>query len=207
MLDELRKRDCKPDFMAYRVVAEALRATGNAVHVEQVLKMKRKFGVAPRSNDYRDFIFQLISERLICEARDLGEVIVAVNFPIGYDVLNALIGSVSADNPCSAFMFFEFLIAKEGFPTLVTLCNMGRNLCKHGNHDELLQAAKVLSAKEYFVDIERCSLMINLFCKAGKVKEAYQALQEMKKKGKVNFTAVVRSSGSGGEVEINNPLK
>ncbi|KAL8254134.1 hypothetical protein R6Q59_032355 [Mikania micrantha] len=183
MLDELRKRDCKPDFMAYRVVAEALRATGNAVHVEQVLKMKRKLGVAPRSNDYQDLIFQLISERLICEARDLGEVIVAGNFPIGDDVLNALIRSVSADNPCSAFMFFEFLIAKERFPTLVTLCNLGRNLCEHGNHDELLQVAKVLSAKEYFVDIERCNLMINLFCKASKVKEAYQALQEMKKKG------------------------
>ncbi|KAK9052279.1 hypothetical protein SSX86_028908 [Deinandra increscens subsp. villosa] len=158
MLDVLRRRDCKPDFMAYRVVAEALRVTGNVVDVEQVLKMKRKLGVAPRSNDYRDFIFQLVSERLICEAKDLGEVIVTGNFPIEDDVLNALIGSVSADN-------------------------LGRNLCKHGNHDELLEVSKILSAKEYFVDIERYNVMVSFFCKAGIVKEAYQVLQEMKKKG------------------------
>ncbi|KAI3714425.1 hypothetical protein L1987_73027 [Smallanthus sonchifolius] len=183
MLDVLRKRDCKPDFMAYRVVAEALRATGNVVHVEQVLKMKRKLGVAPRSSDYRDFIFQLISERLTCEAKDLGEVIVTGNFPIQDDVLNALIGSVSTDYPCSAFMFFNFLIEKQRFPTLLTFTNLGRNLCKHGKHDELLQVSKILSAKEYFVDVERYNVMVSFFCKAGKVREAYQVLQEMKKKG------------------------
>ncbi|XP_076893086.1 pentatricopeptide repeat-containing protein At5g14080 [Bidens hawaiensis] len=183
MLDVLRRRDCKPDFMAYRVVAEALRATGDVANVERALKMKRKLGVAPRSSDYRDFIFQLISERLVCEAKDLGEVIVTGNFPIEDDVLNALIGSVSTENPCSALMFFKFLIEKEGVPTLLTFSNLGRNLCKHGNHDELLEVSKILSEKEYFVDVERYNVLVSFFCKADKVKEAYQVLQEMKRKG------------------------
>ncbi|KAJ0667554.1 putative tetratricopeptide-like helical domain superfamily [Helianthus annuus] len=183
VLDVLRRMGCKPDFMAYRVVAEALRANGDVANVEQVLKMKRKLGVAPRSSDYRDFIFQLISERLICEAKDLGEVIVTGNFPIEDDVLNALIGSVSSEDPCSALMFFKFLIAKERFPTLLTFSNLGRNLCKHGRYDELIEVSNILSAKEYFVDIERYNVMVSFFCKAGKVREAYQLLQEMKKKG------------------------
>ncbi|CAN1341971.1 Pentatricopeptide repeat-containing protein At5g14080 [Linum perenne] len=49
VLNELRMKKCKPDFMAYRIVAEALRSTGNVVDVNLVLKMKRKLGVAPRS--------------------------------------------------------------------------------------------------------------------------------------------------------------
>ncbi|CAI0457803.1 unnamed protein product [Linum tenue] len=48
-LTELRIRHCKPDFMAYRIVAEAFRTTGSVVDVNIVLKMKRKLGVAPRS--------------------------------------------------------------------------------------------------------------------------------------------------------------
>ncbi|XP_071703046.1 pentatricopeptide repeat-containing protein At5g14080 [Rutidosis leptorrhynchoides] len=183
LLGELRKRDCKPDFMAYRVVAEALRENGCVVDVENVLKMKRKRGVAPRVSDYRDFILQLISERLICEAKDLGEVIVSGNFPIDDDVLNALIGSVSADDPCSALMFLKFLVSKESFPTPLTLNNLSKNLCKHKKHDELVKSFELLSAKEYFVDIERYKVMVLFFCKAGKVKEAYEMLQEMKKKG------------------------
>lgn len=184
MLDVLRKRDCKPDFMAYRIVAEALRATGDVVDVEKVLKMKRKLGVAPRASDYRDFIYQLISERLICEAKDLGEVIVNGNFPIEDDVLNALIGSVSTEDPCSALMFFKFfLVSKERFPTLLTFSNLSRNLCRHGKVDELLLVYKILSLNQYFVDIERYNVMVSSFCKAGKVKEAYEILQEMKKEG------------------------
>ncbi|KAH0969103.1 hypothetical protein GBA52_029023 [Prunus armeniaca] len=102
VLDELRSRQCKPDFMAYRIVAEAFRSTGSVVDVEKVLKKKRKLGVAPRTNDYRQFIFDLISERRICEAKELGEVIISGNFPIDDDVLNVLIGSVSAIDPTSA---------------------------------------------------------------------------------------------------------
>nr|XP_043639662.1 pentatricopeptide repeat-containing protein At5g14080 [Erigeron canadensis] len=183
VLDVLRKKDCKPDFMAYRAVAEALRETGNVAEVEKVLKMKRKLGVSPRGSDYRDFIFQLISERLVCEARDIGEVIVSGNFPIEDDVLNALIGSVSAEDPSSALRFFKYLVEKDRLPTLLTFTNLSRNLCRHGKHAELVEVSKTLSGKAYFVDIERYNIMVSFFCKAGKVKEAYEVLQEMKKKG------------------------
>ncbi|KAI3503593.1 hypothetical protein L1887_32039 [Cichorium endivia] len=183
MLDVLRKRNCKPDFMAYRIVAESLRETKNVVEVEKVLKMKRKLGVAPRTSDYRDFIFQLISERLTSEAKNLGQIIINGNFPIEDDVLNTLIGSISKNDPKEAMTFFKFLISKEKSPTLLTLNNLFRNLCRHGNHNELLEAYRILSVNDYFVDLERYEVMIMYLCKAGKVKEAYEILQEMKRKG------------------------
>ncbi|CAB4275475.1 unnamed protein product [Prunus armeniaca] len=183
VLDELRSRQCKPDFMAYRIVAEAFRSTGSVVDVEKVLKKKRKLGVAPRTNDYRQFIFDLISERRICEAKELGEVIISGNFPIDDDVLNVLIGSVSAIDPTSAVVFFRFMIEKQRCPTLLTLCNLSRNLCKHSNTDELLVVFQVLSSGDYFKDLETYNVMVSFLCKAGMVKEAYGVLQEMKKKG------------------------
>ncbi|KAL7257148.1 hypothetical protein ACSBR1_010970 [Camellia fascicularis] len=183
VLDELRKRDCKPDFMAYRIVAEALRLTASVVDVELVLKKKRKLGVAPRANDYREFIFVLISERRIWEAKELGEVIVNGNFPIEDDVLNALIGSISIIYPSSAMLFFKFMVGKERFPTLLTLSNFSRNLCKHRKVDELLEVFRILSIKEYFSDMGSYNVIVSFLCQAGRVKEAYDVLQEMKKKG------------------------
>ncbi|XP_068334650.1 pentatricopeptide repeat-containing protein At5g14080 [Pyrus communis] len=183
VLDELRSRECKPDFMAYRIVAEALRLTGDVVGTEKVLKKKRKLGVAPRTNDYRGFIFDLISERRICEAKELGEVIVSGNFPIDDDVLNVLIGSVSAIDPGSALVFFEFMVGKERFPTLLTLSNLSRNLCKHDKSDDLLEVFRVLSSGGYFRDLETYNVMVSFLCRAGMVKEAYGALQEMRKNG------------------------
>lgn len=185
VLDELRIRGCKPDFIAYRIVAEAFRLTGNAFEREVVLKKKRKLGVAPRTNDYREFILELISKRLICEARDLGEVIVSGNFPIEDDVLNSLIESVSAVDPVLAIMFLKFMIQKGRFPTLLTLSNFSRNLCQHKNMDELVDVYNVLSFNDYFTDLERYDVMVSFLCKGGRVKEAYAALQEMKKKGLV----------------------
>ncbi|KAM7477412.1 hypothetical protein LguiA_025625 [Lonicera macranthoides] len=183
VLDELRKRNFKPDFMAYRIVAEALRLMGGVVDVEKVLKKKRKLGVAPRANDYREFILSLITERLINEAKELGQVIVDGNFPIQDDVLNALIGSVSTINPSCALKFLNFMLGKESFPTLLTLSNLCRSLCKHGKIDEMVEVFKVLSAKGYFVDLECYNVMISFLCKAGRVKDAYQVLLDMKKKG------------------------
>ncbi|KAK2968768.1 hypothetical protein RJ640_028161 [Escallonia rubra] len=182
-LHELRSRDCKPDFMAYRIVAEASRLMGNVVDVMKILKKKRKLGVAPRADDYREFLFSLISERLICEAKDLGEVIVGGDFPIQDDVLNALIGSVSTVDPCCALLFLKFMLGKDRFPTLLTLSNLSRGLCKHGKFDELLEVFEFLSAKEYFVDTESYGTMVSFLCNAGKLREAYQVLQEMKRKG------------------------
>nr|GMD55544.1 pentatricopeptide repeat-containing protein At5g14080 [Ipomoea batatas] len=182
-LDELRKRDCKPDFMAYRIVAEALREMGNAVDVEWVLKRKRKLGVAPRSNDYKDFILTLISERLISEAKELGEVIMKGNFPMDNDLLNALVGSVSALDPCCSMLFFNFMVDREVIPTLLTLKNLGRNLCKLGKTEMLVEVSQKLFARAYFTDKRTYNLMLTLLCEAGKVKEAYEILGEMKRKG------------------------
>lgn len=182
ILDELRSRNCKPDFMTYRIVSEAFRSTGSVVETETVLKKKRKLGVAPRSNDYREFILCLIMERRIYEAKELGEVIVSGNFPIEDDVLNVLIGSVSAIDPDSALAFFKFMTGKERFPTLLTLSNLSRNLCKFDKISELLEMFELLSYHNYFKDLESYHVMVSFLCKAGKVKEAYRVLQEMKKK-------------------------
>jgi len=182
-LHELRIRGWKPDFIAYRVVAEAFRSLGSVFDVNEVLKMKRKLGVAPRSNDYREFILGLITERRIYEAKELGEVIASGDFPMEDDVLNALIGSVSTIDPYSAMKFFHFVIRKGKFPTLLTLSNLSRNLCKHGKIDELLEVYRVLSSNEYFSDMESYNVMFSFLCMGGRVREAYEVLQEMRKKG------------------------
>ncbi|KAF8016890.1 hypothetical protein BT93_H2177 [Corymbia citriodora subsp. variegata] len=182
-LDELRSRSCKPDFMAYRIVAEAFRELGDVVEKERVLKLKRKLGVAPRANDYREFLFTLISERLTKEATQLGEVIVSGDFPLEDDILNALIGITSADDPQSAIAFFRFMIKKGKFPTLLTLSNLCRNLCKHNQTDVLMQVYQALDSAGYFADAESYTVMVSFLCKAGRVREAYGILQVMKKKG------------------------
>lgn len=183
MLDELRNRGWKPDFMAYRVVAVAFQSMGNVVDKEKTLKKKRKLGVAPRANDYKDIILALISERRISEAKELGEIIVSGDFPIEDDVLNVLIGSVSMIDPSSAIVFFNFMVGKERFPTLLTLNNFFRNLCRHGKIDELLEVFQALSTHSFFKDLEGYNMMLSFLCKAGRVKEGYDVIQEMKKKG------------------------
>lgn len=183
VMDELRNRNFKPDFMAYWIVAEAFRSTGNMVETNRVLKKKRKLGVAPRSNDYREFILALILERRICEAKELGLVIVSGNFPIEDDVLNALIGTVSGIDPNSALMFFKFMVERERFPTLLSLCKFSRNLCEHDMTDELWKVFQVLSFQNHFKDLKSYNMMVSFLGKAGKVKEAYAVLQEMKKNG------------------------
>lgn len=184
-LEELRIRDCKPDFMSYRIVAEAFRLKGPGCifEVQVVLKKKRKLGVAPRDSDYRDFIFTLLSENLSYEAKELGLIILDGNFRIEDDVLNALIGSVSLVDPCSAMLFFKFMVGNERMPSLITLSNLSRNLCKHGKIDDMLEVFNALSSKEYFTNLESYSVMVSSLCEAGRVREAYGVLQEMRKKG------------------------
>ncbi|KAK7336100.1 hypothetical protein VNO77_16631 [Canavalia gladiata] len=183
MLDELRSMGWKPDFMAYWVVAAAFRSMGNVADEVKVLKKKRKLGVAPRSSDYRDMILGLVSERRICEAKELGEVIVGGNFSVEDDVLNALIGSVSSVDPGAAIVFFNFMVKKERFPTILTLSNLSKNLCRHGKVDELVEVLHVLNSQNYFKDVEGYNVMVSLLCKAGRVKEGYSVLHEMKKRG------------------------
>ncbi|GFP82987.1 pentatricopeptide repeat-containing protein at5g14080 [Phtheirospermum japonicum] len=182
-LEELRKRECKPDFMAYRIIAEKSREMGNVVDVEIILKKKRKFGVAPRADDYRELILQLVSERLMYEAKELGDVIVSGNFPIEDDVLNVLVGSVSATDPLRAVSFLRFMLEKEKLPTQLTLINLSENLVKHEKGDELVEIFQLLSTREYFTNLETYNVMVSFLCKVGRVKECYHVLQEMKKKG------------------------
>ncbi|KNA03062.1 hypothetical protein SOVF_212740, partial [Spinacia oleracea] len=184
-LEELRNRDCKPDFMAYRIVAEAFRSKGPGCifEVQVVLKKKRKLGVAPRAIDYKEFVFTLLSENFIYEAKELGLVILDGNFPIEDDALNGLIGSVSLVDPCSAMLFFKFIVERERILNLVTLSNFSSNLYKHGKIDDMLEVFNVLSSKDYFTSLESYNVMVSSLCEAGKVREAYNILQEMKKKG------------------------
>ncbi|CAN8256378.1 unnamed protein product [Cochlearia groenlandica] len=183
ILEELRDIDCKPDFMAYRIVAEAFVLTGNLYEREVVLKKKRKLGVAPRSSDYRAFILDLISAKRLREAKEVADVILKGNFPIDNDILDVLIGSVSAVDTDSALGFLDFMVSTGKLPAVMTLSKLCKNLCRHDKSDQLIKVYDVLSSKGYFWDLESYSTMISFLCKAGRVREGYNALHEMKKKG------------------------
>ncbi|CAJ2652050.1 unnamed protein product [Trifolium pratense] len=183
MLSELRNRGWKPDFMAYWVVAKEFRKMGNVVDEIKVLKMKRKLGVAPRSGDYKEFIFELVSEKRIMEAKMIGEVIVGGNFVVEDDVFNVLIECVSDIDPVGAIVFFDYVVEKERFLSISSLNRLSRNLCRVGKVDELLEVFHVLECKNYFKDVEGYNVMMSWLCEAGRVKEGYAVLQEMKKKG------------------------
>jgi pentatricopeptide repeat protein len=183
MLSELRSRGWKPDFMAYWVVAKEFRKMGNVVDEIKVLKMKRKLGVAPRSGDYKEFIFELVSEKRIWEAKMIGEVIVGGNFIVEDDVFNVLIECVSDIDPVRAIVFFYYVIEKERFLSISSLNRLSGNLCRVGKVDELFEVFRVLESKNYFKDVEGHNVMVSWLCEAGRVKEGYAVLQEMKKKG------------------------
>ncbi|KAJ0988790.1 hypothetical protein J5N97_007146 [Dioscorea zingiberensis] len=181
-LEELRGREWKPDFIAYRIVSEAFRVVGRVEESGRILKQKRKFGVAPRAMDYGDFVLLLISERRIQEAKELGEAIVTGDFPIDDNVLNALLKSVSVVDPCCAALFCKYMIEKERFPSTTLLNNLSRSLCKNEKVDEMSDIVRGLSAKGYFNAVERYNMMVSFLCKVGRVREAYDVLKEMKTK-------------------------
>ncbi|MQM02248.1 hypothetical protein Taro_035009 [Colocasia esculenta] len=182
-LEELRNRGCKPDFIAYRTVAEEFRKAGRVDDAWKILKQKRKFGVAPRADYYKEYILLLISERQVRTAKKLGEAIVDGCFPIDHDVLNALVGSVAAVDPTSATSFCMYMIGKEMLPTHLTLSNLSRNLCKQGKSDEMWEIFRILLSKDYFQDVGSYNLVVSFLCRAGRVREAYDVLKEMKKRG------------------------
>ncbi|PKA47619.1 Pentatricopeptide repeat-containing protein [Apostasia shenzhenica] len=183
MLEELRERDCKPDFISYRVVSESFRSVGRLEEMEKILKQKRKLGVAPRANDYREFILTLISEKRISAAKELAEAIVDGDFPIEDDVLNALIGSTANVDADSAVLFCKYMIKNERFPSLVVLRHMSRKLCKDGKVDEMWEIFRVIIDKGFFKVLEEYNVVVSFLCKLGRVREAYGVLKEMKKKG------------------------
>ncbi|CAI8612101.1 unnamed protein product [Vicia faba] len=185
MLSELRSRGWKPDFMAYWVVAKGFREMGNVVDEIKVLKMKRKLGVAPRSSDYKEIIFELVLEKRIYEAKMIGEVIVGGRFVVEDDVFNVLIESVSDVDPVGAIVFFNYVVEweRERFLSVSSLNRLSCNLCRVGKVDELLEVFRVLDGRNYLKDVEGYNVMLLWLCEARRVKEGYAVLQEMKKKG------------------------
>ncbi|KAK8938151.1 Pentatricopeptide repeat-containing protein [Platanthera guangdongensis] len=184
ILEDLRRIDCKPDFIAYRIVSEGLKSAGRLLEMESVLKQKRKLGVAPRANDYRNFIFSLISERRFSEAKELAEAIVSGDFPIDDDVLNALIGSISTIDIDSATIFCKHLIRKERFLSPLVLRILSRKLCKDDDESgEILDIFKSLLDKGYFKGVKGCNVLLSFLCKAGRLNEAYDVLNKIKKTG------------------------
>ncbi|XP_028555778.1 pentatricopeptide repeat-containing protein At5g14080 isoform X3 [Dendrobium catenatum] len=178
-LEELRRRDCKPDFIAYRIVSEGFKSVGRLDEMETILKQKRKLGVAPRANDYKDFIFSLISERRVLEAKDLGEGIVNGDFPIEDDVLNALIGSVSTLESDSAVMFCKYMIEKDRFPSLLALKNMSKNLCKDGRVKEAYGVLNKMKKKGFKPDTSTYNFLLEALCREDLLRPAKKLWDEM----------------------------
>ncbi|XP_050383924.1 pentatricopeptide repeat-containing protein At5g14080 isoform X2 [Argentina anserina] len=180
VLDELRRRDCKPDFMAYRIVAEAFRCEGSVVDREKVLKMKRKLGVAPRSGDYREFILGLISERRISEAKELGQVIVSGNFPIEDDVLNVLIGNLCKHGKNDELgEVFRVLSSGGYFKDLDTYNVMVAFLCKAGMVKEAYGVLPEMKKKGLSPDLSTYNSLIEACCREDLLRPAKRLWDEM----------------------------
>ncbi|KAG2537797.1 hypothetical protein PVAP13_9NG332600 [Panicum virgatum] len=181
-LEELRLRGWKPDFMAYRIVAEKFRVAGRVEEEGLILKQKRKLGVAPRKAEYRECVLELVSNRLVTEAKEMAEAVVLGDFPIDDDVLNVLVGSVSDIDVDSAAMFCKFMMGKGRFPSIEVLVNLCENLCRSKKGDEMWEVFRVLLEKGYCKNARDYNLVVSFLGKAGKVREAYDVLKEVKRK-------------------------
>ncbi|KAF3791974.1 Pentatricopeptide repeat-containing protein [Nymphaea thermarum] len=183
VLEELRKRGCKPDFIAYSVVIESFRKLGCLEEAQMVLKQKRKKSVAPRIHEYKEFILSLIAEQRIPEAKEMTEAILGGNFPIDDDVYNELISPLAGIDADAAIAFFQSMVANDRFPSVDTLKNLSINLCSCGKIKEMSDIFKLLELKGFFSSAERYNVMVFFLCLAGKVKEAYGVLREMRRDG------------------------
>ncbi|PAN47108.1 hypothetical protein PAHAL_9G234800 [Panicum hallii] len=181
-LEELRLRGWKPDFVAYRIVAEEFRVAGRVEEEGLILKQKRKLGVAPRKAEYRECVLELVSNRLVTEAKEMAEAVVLGDFPIDDDVLNVLVGSVSDIDVDGAAMFCKFMMGKGRFPSTEVLVNLCENLCKSNKGDEMWEIFRVLLEKGYCKNARDYHLVVSFLGKAGKVREAYDVLKEVKRK-------------------------
>uniref|UniRef100_A0A804MKH0 Pentatricopeptide repeat-containing protein n=1 Tax=Zea mays TaxID=4577 RepID=A0A804MKH0_MAIZE len=181
-MDEMRLRGWKPDFLAYRIVAEGFRVQGRVEEEGRILKQKRKLGVAPRKDEYRECVLVLVSNRLFREAKEIAEAVVLGDFPIDDDVLNILVGSVSEIDVDGAAMFCKFMMGKGRFPSTEMLAHLCESLCKSGKGDEMWEILRVLLDKGYCRNARGYHLVVSFLGKAGKVREAYDVLKEVKKK-------------------------
>ncbi|CAN6466911.1 unnamed protein product [Victoria cruziana] len=183
VLEELRKRGCKPDFIAYSVVIESFRKLGRLEEAQKVLKQKRKMSVAPRIHEYKELILSLIAEQRIPEAKEMAEAILGGNFPIDDDVYNKLISPLAGVDADAAIAFCQSMVANDLFPSVDTLKNLSINLCGCGKTNEMRDIFKLLELKGFFSSAERYNVMVFFLCLAGKVKEAYGMLREMRRDG------------------------
>ncbi|CAN6293382.1 unnamed protein product [Urochloa humidicola] len=181
-LEELRLRGWKPDFVAYRIVSEGFRAVGRVEEEGRILKQKRKLGVAPRKSEYGECVLTLVSNRLVTEAKEMAEAVVLGDFPIDDDVLNVLVGSVSDIDVDGATMFCKFMIGKGRFPGTEMLVRLCENLCKSKKGDEMWETFSMLLEKGYCKNARDHHLVVSFLSKAGKVREAYDVLKEVKRK-------------------------
>nr|CAB3499512.1 unnamed protein product [Digitaria exilis] len=181
-LEDLRLRGWKPDFVAYRIVAEGFRVAGRVDEEGRILKQKRKLGVAPRKAEYRECVLTLVSNRLFTEAKEMAEAVVLGDFPIDDDVLNVLVGSVSDIDVDGAAMFCKFMLGKGRFPSTEMLVQLCENLCKSKKGDEMLEIFRMLLEKGYCKNARDYHLIMSFLGTAGKVREAYDVLKEVKRK-------------------------
>jgi pentatricopeptide repeat protein len=178
----MRLRGWKPDFVAYRIVSEGFRAAERAEEEGRILKQKRKLGVAPRKADYRELLLALVSSKQVSEAKDMAEAIVSGDFPIDDDVLNALVCLVSEVDADAAIMFCKFMIGQGRLPSTEVLVQLCESLCRNKKGDEMWEMFKVLLDKGYWKSEKDYHFVVSFLGKAGKVREAYDVIKEIKRK-------------------------
>ncbi|KAM0924835.1 hypothetical protein ACQ4PT_004742 [Festuca glaucescens] len=181
-LEDMRLRGWKPDFVAYRIVSEGFRIAERADEEGKILKQKRKLGIAPRKVDYTELLLALVSNRQISEAKEMAEAIVSGNFPIDDDVLNVLVCSVSEIDADAAIMFCKFMIGQGRLPSTEVLVQLCESLCKNKKGDEMWEMFKVLLDRGCWTSEKDYHLVVSFLGKAGKVREAYDVIKEIKRK-------------------------
>ncbi|XP_047086126.1 pentatricopeptide repeat-containing protein At5g14080-like [Lolium rigidum] len=181
-LEDMRLRGWKPDFVAYRIVSEGFRIAERAEEEGRILKQKRKLGVAPRKVDYRELLLALVSNRQISEAKEMAEAIVSGDFPIDDDVLNVLVCSVSEVDADAAIMFCKFMIGQGRLPSTEVIVQLCESLCRNKKGDEMWEMFKVLLDRGCWTSEKDYHLVVSFLGKAGKVREAYDVIKEIKRK-------------------------
>ncbi|KAJ3671844.1 hypothetical protein LUZ60_007923 [Juncus effusus] len=181
LLEGLRNIDFKPDFISYRIVSEEFRLANQFEEERKILKQKRKLSVAPRERDYKEFIYLLINEKRFKEAKEIGEAIIDGNFPIEENLLNALIGFISDFDFVSAMNFCKYMVKIGKIPSVKSLSNLCRNLCKEDKLDELCEILGVILEKNHLINVYYYRVSVSFLCKGGKVREAYKIIKNMRR--------------------------
>ncbi|KAF8672643.1 hypothetical protein HU200_049336 [Digitaria exilis] len=154
-LEDLRLRGWKPDFVAYRIVAEGFRVAGRV----------DEEGAWGRAKEGR--IQRVCAHVGIQPAVHRGE-------GDGRGV-----SDIDVDG---AAMFCKFMLGKGRFPSTEMLVQLCENLCKSKKGDEMLEIFRMLLEKGYCKNARDYHLIMSFLGTAGKVREAYDVLKEVKRK-------------------------